>query len=185
MEMSGRISGNEASGALKQAKKSGSLWLIVAGLAVGVILLLFSGGVGGNKDKSRKTDGEKAPLVINGELDEYRHMTENRIAEACSKVDGAGRVAVTVTLNDCGETVYARETQNTSGKVSEKYVIVGSGSSQAPVQTKNRMPTLTGVGVICDGGDDENVRQSLISLISSAFGVDKDKISVVKMRSTI
>ena len=158
----------------KSIFKNRSFALILIFAAIGIILLLW------NTDLSSKNK------VSNGNerLEEYRADLEMKIAELCSNVSGVNNVKVSVYFTSGFETVYAynEESKDTSNgtNTEKKYVTVGSGSNESMVCIVEKMPVIGGIAIVCKGGGDSQTAKELISLISSAYGISKNKIYIAE-----
>ncbi len=105
-----------------------SPWLKIALAALGILLIIFSGF-------SEKSSEEKSE--------------EERLAELCSMIDGAGDVRVVIS--------YEEESSYFSGG-SERSVL--------------------GVAVFCDGADDVRVRSDIKGMISVLYGIGTNRITI-------
>lgn len=154
-------------------KGNKSLLLILLLLALGVLLIL-----------APSTASETKSVSDTDRLAKYERELESKIAELCAGVRGVGAVSVSVYFDSGFETIYAYNEENketSSGHNSEKkYVTVGSGNNEQLVCIVEKMPNICGVGVVCTGGGDPTVQSALINLISSAYGVPKNKIFVAE-----
>jgi stage III sporulation protein AG len=159
-------------------KKSGRLAVAIIGIAVGVILLLI-----GNH-AVEKSEGDDPSLPTDGQrtlsMEEYRTALEERMAFICAQVAGVGEVNVVVSLEGGYEYVYAYDEKYTASGQSTSYIIIGSGSGESLVYLTERVPTITGIGVVCTGGRDSGVRREVTSLLAAAFGVGTNKIYVTE-----
>ncbi len=158
-------------------KKSGKLWVALIGIAVGILLLLFGGRLADGEG------GDVTPPVSEAEttkltMEEYRQAIERRIATVCTHVNGVGTVTAVVTLEGGYEYVYASDIKTTTSGSSTQYIIIGSGSDEQLVYLTQRVPTITGIGVVCEGGNEPTVRREIIGLLSATFGVGSHKIYV-------
>ena len=116
-----------------------------------------------------------------------------------SKVEGAGRVDVMITMSDSGEAVYAQENKINSSlteesasqgdsrgietRTEENTVLTvnnGDGSS-SPVIIKEMTAEISGIVIVAEGGDDIFVKNSLIRAAQALFGVPANKVEVFKM----
>ncbi len=161
-------------GLLSYFKNQKSTLIIIILILVGVVLLMLP-----------ETNNAKTNLATEQErLEKYASDLENKIADLCSKVRGVSNVSVTVYFDTGFETVYAynEESKATSSGVNseKKYVTIGSGNSESMVCVLERMPSICGVAIVCKGGGNALVANELINLISSAFGVPKNKIHVTE-----
>lgn len=168
--------------AISSLKKSGKPVLALLVAAAGVLLLLFGGRIG--KAFSKDTT-DTTPSAVNQpgtafevSIDTYRAALEAHITDACRQVRGVGDVTVVVSLGGGFEYVYAVDTKASAAGTSITYVTVGSGSNQKLVFLTERAPPITGIGVICTGGNDPSVRQEVTSLLSATYGIGTNKIYV-------
>ena len=135
-------------------------------LILGIVLL----GVGtlGKQETSK----EQSSVIS---LSEYESSLENKIKELCERVDGVTNVSVAVSLSSGGEYVYAKD-----GK--DDYVLVGSGNYESGVLLSEKTPQISGIGIVCNFGGDQNVKYRLISLVSAACGVGSNKIFIAEAK---
>lgn len=154
----------------KPGKKK--LFLILLGAAAGIFLLLLGSGW---FTKQQTAEPEKS-LSSGEELALYRTELEQRIADLCAAVDGVSAVRVSATLSGGFETVYATETRNGT----EVYATIGSGSSAKALVIAQNPPEVSGIGVVCRGGNDPAVRSTLTALLSAAFRVPTNRISIAE-----
>ena len=98
------------------------------------------------------------------------------------QTDGKGHWFVT--LEGDFSYVYATDSDSAEkeGVTEQKveYVTVGSGSSEPTVLLTRTLPAIKGIGVVCRGGGDANVRRELITLLSTTFGIGSNKIYVAE-----
>ena len=117
-------------------------------------------------------------------LEKYAESLETKIANLCSKVKGVSNVSVTLYFDTGFETVYAynEESKATSSGVNseKKYVTIGSGNDESMVCVVEKMPNICGVAIVCRGGGNSLIASELINLISSAYGVPRNKVYVAE-----
>ncbi len=145
---------------------SAKLLMLAAAVAIGIGFLLLGGG---GEEEQGKKDFDDASI------EEYASELEKKIAELCMQVEGVSNVTVAVSLQGGFEYVYATDA---SGKI----VTVGSGSSASGVILKRKVPQIAGVGIVCAGGGDANVKNRLISLVSAAYGIGSNRIFVTEAK---
>ncbi len=161
-------------------KKSGKLWVALAVVAVGVLLLLFGGDIGdflGDKE-SKDTPHEPQENRDRLSMESYRLALEERVCYICSRVAGAGQVYAVVNLSEGFSYVYAADIKTTTGGVSSQYIVIGSGNDERVVYLSEQVPEILGIGVVCTGGGDPLVQKEVTSLLCAAFGVGSNKIYV-------
>lgn len=125
-------------------------FLIIAGAAL-ILFTVISGTFGENNRTSSKN------VFTATEITEYEHLLEQRLTEILSDIDGVGKASVMVTLDTSGRTEY--------GKNTDMLISVTS-------------PTVRGVIVVCDGGENILVREKVVNAVSGVFGINTTRISV-------
>ena len=150
---------------VESLKKNKKIWIIILFAAVGIILLLVGG------ENTTKTEDKKSEQM----LSEYSKDVEEKIKELCSKVKGVSEVSVAVSFESGFEYVYAREDDG-------DLAMIGSGSSKSAVKIKEKMPVISGIGIVCRGGGDPTVQKKLLDLISAAFGISSNKIYIAEAK---
>lgn len=144
--------------------------LILIGAAVGVALLLFGGGLG-TKESQPETPSYR---LDEDELVQYQEHLEERVKALCQSVDGTASITVIVTLSGGFEEVYAVEEHDGY----EEYVILGSGANAKALFLTRHAPSIAGIGIVCTGGDDPNLKRELTELVGAAFHVPSNRIHV-------
>ncbi len=151
------------------------LLIILGGAVLGILLLLLAGGNSLSGDRGEdieKTENEEETLRA------YQDYLEGRVKSICETVAGVGSVTVVVTLDGDFEEIYAKEQKDGN----EEYVIVGSGSSASALHLSRLTPKIAGIGVVCHGGGNADVRQELISLLAAAFDVPSNRIYITQAK---
>ena len=148
------------------------LYLLLGCGLLGILLILFGNGT----KKVQQTTEEKPYSTSNDELVIYQDYIESRIKKLCESVSGVGNVNVIVTLSGTFESVYATEWPNGN----EEYVILGSGSSAAPIYLSRSAPEIVGIGIVCSGGSNSTVRRELLSLLSATFHISSNRIYITE-----
>ncbi len=144
--------------------------IFVAFALVGALLIYF-----GARSSDKK---EEAVNFENLDPAEYAREVEDRVEELCNRVDGAGSAYAVVTLKGGYRAIYAEDSQFGSSNSKNSTVIVGSGSGEKGLLIGYENPEISGIGIVCSGGDNYNVRKNIISVVSSAFNVSSNKIFV-------
>ena len=152
------------------AKRKKAIVMLVALALAGILLLAL-----GSKDK---TDDQQEAGFQNLDPEKYAREVEKRVETLCNKVDGASSAYAVVTLKGGYRAVYASDSQSGSGSSKRDTVIIGSGSEEKGLLLGYENPEIAGIGIVCSGGDDYNVRKNIISVVSSAFDVSSNKIFV-------
>lgn len=127
--------------------------------------------------------------------DQYDSDLEKRLVEILKQIEGVGDVDVMVTLGGTTEKVLAEEKSVNNEKTEEKDSTGGTRSTNkentqnkvvmtqgnTPYVVKERMPEISGVLVVAEGGDDSYIKSAIIESVSSLLGIPVHKVSVFKM----
>ena len=151
-----------------------------------------------------KAEDEKAAAGESekfGGTKEYESYMENKLEQAISAMEGAGRVKVMITANASRELVVAKDTQDVHSSTAENDSEGGSRTvdesnrgeesiyrkesdgSSSPYVVKTLQPVIEGVVVITEGGDRPEVSRNITEAIVALFDIEPNKIKVVKMKS--
>lgn len=140
----------------------------------GIALLLLPA-----EEKSTNTAGEQTEAAE--ELSLGWSDLEQRMEEALSQLEGAGKVRVVLTLKEGPRQVLAQE-----GKVGENShetstVLINQGSGyQSAVKLQELAPEYLGALVVAQGADDPSVRLAISQAVSALTGLGTDKITICK-----
>lgn len=168
-------SGVEAISVINHMKKKGSLKIVIIGLALGVILLLVGSFFFSNskKETSEKNDSNTQKITFA----EYKEGIRQEIEVICLEVQGVNSARAIVFFDGVGESLYAQNTQTGNTEKSE-YVIIGSGSGAHALYIGESLPSLSGIGVVCDTGGDNNLKNELAALLAATYGLPLTRIYV-------
>lgn len=122
---------------------------------------------------------------------------EQRLSEMVSRIDGAGRSCVMVTMDSTREAVYAqdlRETEDTSsssesgrttesGNISREqtHILMDRGSGEEPLVEKQIEPQVRGVMILCEGAENPVVKQRVTEAVKTVLGIPASRICVEKI----
>ena len=176
-------------------KKGDLMKNIAAAVLFGVLLIL----AGDMLFKTEDTEKNGSPARTSAAEEAGSYDLETKTEDILSKVEGAGRVDVMITMSDSGEAVYAQENKINSSlteesasqgdsrgietRTEENTVLTvnnGDGSS-SPVIIKEMTAEISGIVIVAEGGDDIFVKNSLIRAAQALFGVPANKVEVFKM----
>ena len=159
--------GKKSHGFLTYIKTKGRIWILLGGALLGVVLLLFG-------SLSAETEVSEEPDALSGrevELAEYEQRLEAELEALIESVSGVGDAHVMITF-ECGYTVrYAKDREGDAATV-------GSGSSEEALFSCVVPPTVSGVGVVCRGGSNPQVREVLSELICAAIGISSNRVYI-------
>ena len=162
----------ELTSVIRYMREKKSLWLALAALLVGVVLILFGGS-----DTSRAVSAspESGVDIQSGE---YEQRLEARVKELLERVSGVSNVSVMITLDSLTEQVYAQNYRSSESDSSTDVGLEYVTGQDGLVPTKELSPSVRGIAVVCRGGDDAEVALKLTRLLSSLFGIPSSSVSV-------
>ena len=139
--------------------------LVCMGLA-GLLLLAVSSWL--PADSSTQS---AAPAAMTDSTADYAAELETRLTALISRVEGAGKTAVMVTLESGSESIYATDTDSDG---SSTHVLLGSGGADGLVET---------VETPREGGGSAAVQSRVTALVQALTGIGTNHITVAKMAS--
>lgn len=157
-------------------------------LLVGVFLLLLPSG---KRSESKTGAATQTTEAVQASEEDYCRQEERRLAEILSKVSGAGKVEVMLTLRSGAQTVYQadqeivseREGDGVRSETTEKTVVLSRGSGyEEPAVVKTVYPVYLGALIVAEGADNAAVKLDLVNAVAGLTGLGADKITVVKMK---
>ena len=145
-------------------------------IVAGIILLLWP--TGEREQKAGTDNGSDVRETF--DLD----ALEEKLSRTLSKVEGAGDVTVTLTVKNGMEQVLASDRTTSvserGSSVEEETVLISSGGGQETVLLTQKYPTFQGALVVCEGGDNAEIRLLLTQAVSALTGLGADRITVCK-----
>ena len=144
--------------------------LVCMGLA-GLLLLAVSSWL--------PADSSTQSAAMTDSTADYAAELETRLTALISRVEGAGKTAVMVTLESGSESIYATDTDSDG---SSTHVLLGSGGADGLVETVET-PRVLGVAVVCEGGGSAAVQSRVTALVQALTGIGTNHITVAKMAS--
>lgn len=161
-----KLDAQRLAGALKRPY---SLLILAGLLGLGLIFL---------SDSTGRTSGAAQKPTASAQIEAYEAQMERRLTELIERMDGAGQAQVMVTFEATGETVYALDERiSQDGSTQSEHVLAGG----QPVTREMLLPTVQGVAVLCQGGDDVVVQARVTEAVSVLLGITTNRISVAKM----
>ena len=159
--------------------------LLVGGI-IGVLLLIIPEFI-----------PEKVSEVTALTAQEYIRSTEERLTALVESIDGVGACRVMVTLENGVEYVYATEERTNSDRQED----VSGGDTRLTERDDNEstavisetekgregllvteiQPTVRGVVVVCEGGDNEQVCNRVSQAVTVALNISSKRVCVTKL----
>ena len=160
-----------------------------------------------NESSSKTTTGSEglAAGSINtdstSETEEYVNSLENKLKSILSKVNGVGEVEVMITVEESKERVVLKDNPYTQDSVNEsdgeggnresnsttrddETVMSSSGDGETtPYVIKEIQPSILGVLVIAEGGNNAVIETKIVQAVEALFDVPAHKIVVMEKDS--
>ena len=143
-------------------------------LLVGIGLMLLPSG--GKSTSQNAATAEPEPIAKTQTLQE-------QLSDLLSRMEGAGRVEVLLTLATGEETLYQTDGDRTSETERFDTVLVSdSGHNETGLIRQVNPPTYLGAVVLCQGADISALRLAITQAVANATGLGYHKITVLKMK---
>lgn len=144
---------------------------------------------------SNVTNGVKE--VSSGDL--MKDKTEEKLENILSKIDGVGNVRVMITyklsstitpiFDETKKTSNTTESDTSGGtrtiieEENGKQIVYkeNSDGSKEPITKNVESPVIEGAIIVAEGGDNANIKSSIIDAVEAATGLPTHKIQVFKM----
>lgn len=149
-------------------KTKGRLWLLLGGAMLGVLLLLV-GGMGSTAKE--EVDTPDAIVERVAELQGYEAQLERELEAICEAVSGVGETEVMITFESGYTVQYQKNGDNDPATV-------GTGSNEEALFRTLLPPAVAGVGIVCRGGNNPTVRETLTELISTTLGIPSNRVYI-------
>ncbi len=148
-----------------------------------------------SEDDTVGNDDGKTVITKTVSDDEVYDM-EGKLRNILGRIEGVGRLEVSLTLK-CGvEVQYADEVSQSSqqrmedGKLSQSeinedskvVVLRDKDGNESVAVVKQIYPEYLGAVIVCDGADSASVRLKVTNAVSTLTGLSSDRVSVVKMK---
>ena len=178
---------------LQALRKNGG-WqkiLITLGL-LGMALILLSQLLP-KKQPAQSTPELPAAISVTLTADEYAHTLELRLVEAVRNIAGVGSCSAMVTLENGVEYVYASQQKKNSDRkegndqISQRednelnVILVDTGTGRQGLVVTEIQPTVKGVVVVCEGGDQKAVSEQVIKAVTTALNLSSRRVCVTKL----
>lgn len=165
--------------------------IVISGL-IGIGLIFISNMLT-NKDSPKK-ENQETQISAN----DYVKTLEDNIKSLISAIDGAGKSKVLITLESSSQNIYATEQKKNSEAVEDrenetiskkressdfetKYIkIKDENGAEKPISVTQIQPTIKGVVVVCDGGDNPAVQEKIINAVKTALNITSKRVYVTK-----
>lgn len=139
-------------------------YAVVALTCIALLLLMNT-----SSDKEIKTDGDE----IKAGDTYYKSSLEKQLESIVSRIEGVGKVSVMVTV----DSTYSYEYVTDKSEKETKTVIIGNKEA---LISRIANPKISGVLVVCEGGDRVKVKEKVIGAVSTVLDIPYSKVYVAK-----
>ncbi len=178
--------------------------LMIAALVLGLGIILAGYNIGGSSQQERvlqvedKTTTPTTTVHTSSMLTQAEIALENRLERILSQIDGAGRVAVSVTFKASPEFEYAVDVSTTERSITEtdqsggsrvtldttetgQLVLtrISSSAGEQPVVIREIKPEVQGVLVVAEGASNPLVKVELTRAVQTLLGLSANQVNVV------
>lgn len=155
------------SGGLKSALKKIKIEYVLIAVAAIAVIALFASNF---SPDTKKSSSESVSA------EEYVSMLENKLSAQLSKIEGAGKVSVIVSVKRGITNELATKADSSSGGGSPVTV------NGKPVILGEIYPEVCGVVVVAQGGNKLKVKMALLNATMVFLDVEADKIEILAMK---
>ena len=169
-------------------------WTIL--ILAGILLMVIAIPTEEKRDREVTLEEWEENVCLNEEC--YAESLERWLQNKLSKIEGAGRVEVMITLENYGESVVEKDNaDSTSRRVQEgaegrntteetrevhmETVYQDADRGKEPFVGSEKTPKIAGVLVVAQGADKTAVKQNISDAVMALFQIDVNRIKVVKM----
>ena len=135
-------------------------------LVLGILLMTFPTG---KQNTQAGTNASNQQVRI-------ETLVSTQMEALLSKVSGAGKVSVMLTVAAGEETIY----QTNDDK--DTVTITDADRNQNGLIRQVNPPSYLGAVIVCQGADDPSVRLAIVNAVSKVTGLGTDRIAVLKMK---
>lgn len=153
-----------------------------AAVAVGAAMIIIILITDLSDDDVKKSSNEESCQIGFASAELYEDETESRLKAILTEIEGVGKTEVLLTINSTEEYVYAETVKNGASQTENGYVIIDKGSEKEALVKKINNPSISGVVIVCEGGDDPKVCEKLYKAVSTALNIPTSKIYVAEMK---
>lgn len=192
------ISSEESEGVVSRFLKNEKVLRIIVFAGLAGIALIFCSSM--FKHPSDVKDSSETVVQTSDVLEQYRSDLCEELGNMLASIDGVGKTKIMLTIEQGVQNVYASDKdiqqkessqKNSSNENADKQsnekkkciVIRQNDGSEKALTVSQHMPTVKGVLVVCDGGENALVRQRVTEAVSAIFDISSAHICVTKLNS--
>ncbi len=154
--------------------------VVLCGLA---LIFMSWGGEFFSSGNEVETVEEEKEESSGDSLAMYKAEMEQELRELLQSVQGVGTVQVMLTLRASNEKVTLKDNSSREDTQEEETVLIeDSDRNSSPYVVQEKEPELEGVVIVCDGGDDTQIKREITEAVSALFQIESHKIKIMKSK---
>lgn len=163
--------------------------ILIVGI-IGIALIFLSSFFTSDNNKIKSESSSTATTTSSTiNTDDYINEMESNLTDMISSIKGVGNVKVMVTLENGTETEYATEkkidnqtnSSQTTDKTETTYITIkDQNGAEEAIPITEYAPTVRGVVVVCDGGDQPVVQERVTDTVTTALNIPSSHVCVTK-----
>lgn len=170
--------------------------IVIVGL-VGIGLIFISSYIRPPAKESAAAAGESSGAEESA-LEQYRSSITEELGNMLASMDGVGRTKIMITLDGGVRNIYATDTdingretsrkngddENADKQNKEKHsciLVRNKDGTESALTVGKMMPSVKGVLIVCEGGDDEGIIKRVREAVSAALDISQSHICVSKL----
>ena len=159
-------------------RQNSAFRLVLIG-AAGLLMLALAGLFPSGGGTEAQTSDQSQAI----DRQAYEKELEKDLEALISRLDGAGETLVMVTLEESENYVYATDEKYDDSRQNyeNEHVLYNTGGGSAPLLETTYMPTVRGVAILCEGGEDARVASKITETVSALLNLGTNRISVAKI----
>lgn len=169
------INVDKSQGIIAKIKGIKNIEIIIAVISVVVMLVIYFG--------SSFSSNEVSIVSVKSELEDYCTKMETDLVDSLSSVSGAGNVKVVINWDSSVEQIIAYITSSSGDSYSSSPQIVTVDGNGVPIILKELYPKAIGVIIICQGGDNIEIKLSIIEAVSNLLDISASNVNVLTMQN--
>lgn len=148
--------------------------------AAGLLMLAVAGLFPAAGQTEPAQEGESSQAA---QRQAYARDLEENLQDLIGRMDGAGETLVMVTLEEGENYVYVTDEKYDESRQNyeTEHVLYSTGGGSAPLLETTYMPTVRGVAILCEGGEDARVVSKITETVSALLNLGTNRISVAKI----
>ncbi len=158
-------------------------WFLKVAVGVGLLIMLviaFSDFSGDDKELGRASEINTDTTFISADL--YAEQMQSKLKDILMTIEGVGKAEVLLTITSTEEYVYAESYKQSTSQAENSYVIIDKGSQKEALVKKINNPSISGVVIVCEGGDSSKICEKVYKAVSTALNIPTNRIYVTEMK---